>query len=204
MRVLGVSERRGEYASAVMDSSAINAPGLPGLRWLPRTELGFTALPGIHYAGQEALRSFLWSTCSGFIKLAYGGRSILAQQTNAAPSSTAMAHLLASLVIAASTVTGASAAALSCKSYPGTAFWPSNIAWAALNFTVGGRLEGVVPPAAVCHNSFNGAKTYNAAECSSLSSNWGLQSTQYATPHVCVIGLLLTHVRAAMRTRSPS
>lgn len=90
---------------------------------------------------------------------------------------------------------GAKAAAIepSCKAYPGTATWPHNSLWAALNTTVHGRLDAVVPPGAICHNSFNGVSTLNTATCDKLEADFAVnQSILYALLrfHLKYLGLI--------------
>jgi hypothetical protein len=63
----------------------------------------------------------------------------------------------------------------SCKCYEGDKCWPSVSAWDALNSTVGGRLVKFVPHAAVCHNTFEGESTFNAAGCTEAIANQGNQ-----------------------------
>lgn len=59
----------------------------------------------------------------------------------------------------------------SCKCYEGDACWPSIATWTALNATVGGRLLKFVPHQAVCHNTFEGINTFNAAGCAVATKN---------------------------------
>jgi hypothetical protein len=66
----------------------------------------------------------------------------------------------------------------SCKCIPGDQCWPDTAKWAALNETVGGALLKVVPPSAVCHNTFDGQATYNAADCQDVTNNWGNETWQ--------------------------
>lgn len=56
-----------------------------------------------------------------------------------------------------------------CKTFPGDALWPHNIAWTVLDLLTGGRLIKTVPIAASCYNNFG---VFNAAKCSSVSSSW--------------------------------
>ncbi|KAF8254011.1 FAD/FMN-containing isoamyl alcohol oxidase-like protein MreA [Wilcoxina mikolae CBS 423.85] len=70
----------------------------------------------------------------------------------------------------------------SCKAYPDTPSWPSSQQWLALNNTVNGRLDAVIPPGAICHNSFNGISTYNAAACSAYQANIALQQMHINIP----------------------
>lgn len=57
-----------------------------------------------------------------------------------------------------------------CKCYSDNACWPSQADWNALNTTVGGALLNALPPAAPCHYTMNGTKTYNAAECETVNA----------------------------------
>ena len=66
-----------------------------------------------------------------------------------------------------------------CKCYEGDACWPSTKKWAALNATVGGRLQKVIPPAASCYNNFEGISTYNADQCSEATAGWSDQAYMY-------------------------
>lgn len=63
-----------------------------------------------------------------------------------------------------------------CKCYPGQSCWPSQSAWSKLNQTVGGGLVVHIPPAAACHNTFQGplgtVQTYDAAGCANVQANW--------------------------------
>ena len=65
-----------------------------------------------------------------------------------------------------------------CKAWPGTASWPAEWKWKALNTTVGGRLSSTVPLAAVCHETFNGQATYDAEKCAEVSAQWLGQDMQ--------------------------
>ena len=56
-----------------------------------------------------------------------------------------------------------------CKAVPGTPDWPSDLTWARLNESTGGRLLRPSPPGAVCHPD---QPTYDAAECSRVHSAW--------------------------------
>lgn len=60
----------------------------------------------------------------------------------------------------------------SCKTMPGDLFWPSNLGWNVLKFAVGGRLLKPKPAGRVCHNSFEGSSTYDAAACSQAQAGW--------------------------------
>lgn len=78
-----------------------------------------------------------------------------------------------SLILSSLLLGGVEAAAIdSCKAYPGTSAWPSTAQWAALNTTISGKLDAVVPPGAICHNSFNGVATLDAAECTQLIADY--------------------------------
>ncbi|KAF2839188.1 FAD binding domain-containing protein [Patellaria atrata CBS 101060] len=64
------------------------------------------------------------------------------------------------------------ARAADCKCAPGDRCWPAVGQWKALDRAVGGRLEKVIPPPAVCFKSFEGKPTYNAAACEKLKTDW--------------------------------
>jgi hypothetical protein len=82
-----------------------------------------------------------------------------------------------------------------CKCYKTDSCWPATTAWAGLNTTVGGTLFKVVPPGAACYNSFDGANTYNQAQCSAATSGWSKEDWHadqqvtnmwtYWTNHTC-------------------
>ena len=63
-----------------------------------------------------------------------------------------------------------------CKCYIGQPCWPAPAAWRQLNSSVDGKLIVNIPPAAPCHNTFNGplgtVATYNAAECADINARW--------------------------------
>jgi len=63
-----------------------------------------------------------------------------------------------------------------CKCYPGQSCWPSQSSWSKLNQTVGGGLIVHIPPAAACHNTFQGplgtVQTFDAAACANVQANW--------------------------------
>ncbi|KAK0617535.1 isoamyl alcohol oxidase, partial [Immersiella caudata] len=59
-----------------------------------------------------------------------------------------------------------------CKCSPVDPCWPSNQKWSSLNQTVGGRLQRVIPPGAVCYDSFNGIPTADPAKCAAVASQW--------------------------------
>lgn len=79
-----------------------------------------------------------------------------------------------SIILGSLILGGVEAAAIetSCRAYPGTSTWPSTSQWAALDTAVSGRLDAVVPPGAVCHNSFNGVSTFNQAKCTQLLADY--------------------------------
>jgi hypothetical protein len=66
-----------------------------------------------------------------------------------------------------------------CKCYSGDSCWPSLTTWNALNTSVGGNLQKVVPPGASCYKKFDGKAMYNEAECSNVISEWGVEDWQY-------------------------
>ncbi|TFK27133.1 FAD binding domain-containing protein [Coprinopsis marcescibilis] len=65
-----------------------------------------------------------------------------------------------------------------CKCYRGDRCWPSSNSWAILNYTVNGNLRAVVPDPAVCYNTFNGRRTYNAEACAEVTRKWTDQNWQ--------------------------
>ena len=67
----------------------------------------------------------------------------------------------------------------SCKCYEGDSCWPKYAVWQQLNATVGGRLQKVIPPAANCHNTFEGKPTYDAAGCEVTKAGWLTEPWQY-------------------------
>lgn len=73
----------------------------------------------------------------------------------------------------------------SCKCYPGDWCWPSQFAWNALNWTVGGNLRINVPIGASCYNKFTGPlgtrNTYDAAKCAEVTANFVDEQYQYVT-----------------------
>ncbi|ORY61468.1 uncharacterized protein BCR38DRAFT_347635 [Pseudomassariella vexata] len=75
------------------------------------------------------------------------------------------------LTVASALFTGAAATistnTMSCMCFPGDTCWPSEVDWAGLNATVGGRLIATVPLGSPCHDP-----TYNATECAYLQSQW--------------------------------
>ncbi|RPA75184.1 FAD binding domain-containing protein [Ascobolus immersus RN42] len=76
-----------------------------------------------------------------------------------------------------------SAQTTQCKAHPTDAgSWPTTQQWAQLNQTVSGRLAAVIPPAAACHNSFNGQPTYNQARCTQIRNSWGQQDFHFNDP----------------------
>jgi hypothetical protein len=80
-------------------------------------------------------------------------------------------------------------ASYDCKCVQTDACWPADSVWNSLNTTVGGNLHKVVPDAAVCHNTFEGQPTYDAAACEDVTNNFGLQPWQYVVRllhHLCV------------------
>ncbi|KAL8387177.1 hypothetical protein RB595_010102 [Gaeumannomyces hyphopodioides] len=56
-----------------------------------------------------------------------------------------------------------------CKAVPGTAAWPSEAAWRALNESTGGRLIRPTPPGAVCHP---GQAGHDEAACARVRAAW--------------------------------
>ncbi|KAG2017799.1 FAD binding domain-containing protein [Coprinopsis cinerea AmutBmut pab1-1] len=65
-----------------------------------------------------------------------------------------------------------------CKCYEGGKCWPSRDKWRALNATVDGNLEAVIPDPAVCYNTFEGKPTYDAAKCQEVTERWADQNWQ--------------------------
>ncbi|KAF9532703.1 FAD binding domain-containing protein [Crepidotus variabilis] len=68
--------------------------------------------------------------------------------------------------------------AYNCKCYEGDTCWPSTTSWSTLNTTVEGNLQLVIPDGAVCHNTFDGKSTYNAAACQQARQNFQQQQWQ--------------------------
>lgn len=62
-----------------------------------------------------------------------------------------------------------------CKVIPGDREWPSPASWNVLKAAVGGRLINPIPPAAVCHEEFEGKQTYDAAKCQEVTTEWSGQ-----------------------------
>ncbi|KAL8295864.1 hypothetical protein RB597_009086 [Gaeumannomyces tritici] len=56
-----------------------------------------------------------------------------------------------------------------CKAVPGTAAWPPEAAWRALNESTGGRLIRPAPPGAVCHP---GQAGHDEAACARVRAAW--------------------------------
>ncbi|KAF5338748.1 hypothetical protein D9611_013341 [Ephemerocybe angulata] len=65
-----------------------------------------------------------------------------------------------------------------CKCSDLDACWPQAAAWSALNASVGGNLQKVVPDPAVCYNTFEGVATYNQQACSDVTRNFNGQDWQ--------------------------
>ncbi|TFK20086.1 FAD binding domain-containing protein [Coprinopsis marcescibilis] len=66
----------------------------------------------------------------------------------------------------------------SCKCYDGDSCFPNASLWSALNATVEGNLQRVIPDPAVCYNTFEGINTYNQAACSEVTRQWSNQQWQ--------------------------
>jgi hypothetical protein len=66
-------------------------------------------------------------------------------------------------------------AGLKCKCYAGESCWPSTREWQALNASVDGLLQKVLPIAASCYNTFEGVPTYNAEKCAAVNASWSSQ-----------------------------
>ncbi|KAK6851513.1 hypothetical protein PG995_011638 [Apiospora arundinis] len=64
-------------------------------------------------------------------------------------------------------------ATLFCKCFPGDACWPSDMEWASLKDTVGGRLIATAPLGAPCHDP-----SYDEAACQRLQSQWQTKGIQ--------------------------
>ena len=79
----------------------------------------------------------------------------------------------------------AASASTVCKAVPGSAHWPIQSAWHALNESVDGALLAPLPPAIVCDASR--PATYSQQSCSNLpnSKEW-YNSTFHATNPVSV------------------
>lgn len=88
------------------------------------------------------------------------------------PTSLVLSSLLLSSVDAAAILGNLLAVDSSCRAYPGSSTWPSVAQWAALNVAVLGKLDAVVPPGAICHNSFNGLVTLNTAKCTQFRADF--------------------------------
>ena len=69
-----------------------------------------------------------------------------------------------------------------CKCSYGMSCWPADVAWDLLNLTLSGRLIKYIPAAAPCHNTFNGLNTYNADQCSVVTTGWTTEEFQFQ-PH---------------------
>jgi len=65
--------------------------------------------------------------------------------------------------------TTSSASTSHCKVFPGDANWPSPIAWEVLNLLTDNALIQTIPLAAPC---YSGWPEYNAAACTSITSQW--------------------------------
>lgn len=74
------------------------------------------------------------------------------------------------LALALVTLLTATSLAKDCRAFPGDTAWPPAFALDTLKSSVGGRLDDVIPPAAVCHNNCEGKATYNSSACSSIGS----------------------------------
>lgn len=63
-----------------------------------------------------------------------------------------------------------------CKTYYDDPIWQDATKWKALNASVGGNLVINVPPAAVCHKTFEGplgnVSTYDAAKCANVTASF--------------------------------
>ncbi|KAJ0267575.1 hypothetical protein Brms1b_013703 [Colletotrichum noveboracense] len=66
-----------------------------------------------------------------------------------------------------------------CKSFPGSADWPSTESWAALNESLGGRLLQPAAPGAVCHP---GEPSYDAGRCAAAQAGWSKFDFHKANP----------------------
>jgi hypothetical protein len=66
-------------------------------------------------------------------------------------------------------------AGLKCKCYAEDGCWPSLKEWQALNASVDGLLQKVLPIAASCYNTFEGVSTYNAEKCAAVTAGWSSQ-----------------------------
>jgi hypothetical protein len=65
-----------------------------------------------------------------------------------------------------------------CKCTPSDACWPASEQWKTLNASVTGNLVFNIPPAAVCHNTFKGISTYDAAACQAATASWSSEQWQ--------------------------
>ncbi|KAH0428727.1 FAD binding domain-containing protein [Colletotrichum camelliae] len=66
-----------------------------------------------------------------------------------------------------------------CKSFPGSADWPSPGSWTALNESLGGRLLQPAAPGAVCHP---GEPSYDAGRCAAVRAGWSRFDFHKADP----------------------
>jgi len=76
----------------------------------------------------------------------------------------------------------AASSAAFCKAFPNTYSWPSASKWSELNSAVHGRLEAVVPPAAVCYETFNGVNTSDAAKCQAYRDGYSQYDAHLGSP----------------------
>lgn len=77
---------------------------------------------------------------------------------------------------------GTSGLGKTCKIVPSDSNWPSPARWGALKQAVEGNLIKTVPPAAVCHNSFDGIPTFDEAACAAVRAEWGEQKFHVEHP----------------------
>ncbi|KAJ0421421.1 hypothetical protein BJY00DRAFT_282242 [Aspergillus carlsbadensis] len=74
------------------------------------------------------------------------------------------------------TVAAASAAATSCRCFPGDTCWPSPETWNQFNESTDGRLVATVPLGLPCHNPH-----YNEELCAQLETQWTVPELHYAS-----------------------
>ncbi|KAI1340746.1 hypothetical protein F5Y15DRAFT_422618 [Xylariaceae sp. FL0016] len=73
-----------------------------------------------------------------------------------------------------------------CKCYMGDDCWPAHSDWTKLNSTVDGNLQGIIPPGASCHDTFDGPlgniSTYDAAACADATAMWANETWTVEKP----------------------
>jgi len=93
-----------------------------------------------------------------------------------------------------------------CRCYPGDDCWPSRNDWNDLNKTVDGNLAVIVPPGAVCHETFRGylgtSRTYDAAKCAEVTANFGNEQWQYVLAESRANSTMLMPLESGNRPQS--